>query len=187
MTTSSFKLITCTALGLANVDAAAHDGPAIDAFILAGGLVSQLQAPSPFANIWYRGTWDWSPADDAPRADAKDVRVQKGRVSYCVLSEIRITPRETRPSAPMWERSFNLELVNSAGEPAAPVFRAVVVPTPIPVNTTRKLEPTPKWCATVPGVQAPPKLFLKVGDNKVLVEFTTLPNTHPHKHPPGSP
>jgi hypothetical protein len=184
MTTAVFKLMTCTALGLACARGVAHDVPDMDAFRLANNIAPLLDAPNPVANVWYLGTWNWLPEQGALRAAPKEDTRRKGRVNYCVVAEVRITPRATEPSALLWEKSFNLELVNAAGAPAAPDFRAVAVPTPIPVNTTRRLEPMPKWCATVPDARKPPEIYLQVGGKKARVQFSEMPNMRDHGHPP---
>jgi hypothetical protein len=188
MTTAFSKLIACTVLGTACMLSAAHDGPD-QSYRLAPGLGPVRPAPEPVAKIRYRSTWNWSPSAGGARDDekeGKDGKARRGTVNYCVYPQVRITPRATGPTAPNWEASFSIELVNAAGAPAAPSFAAAVVPTPIPVNTTRKLEPQPEWCAEVRGARLPPEIFLQVGSKKVRVEFTTRPNTNPHTHPPGT-
>jgi hypothetical protein len=188
MTTAFSKFVTCTVLGTACAFSAAHIGTE-PSWRIAPGLGPVRPPPEPVANIWYHSTWNWSPSASGGREDEtqdRDGKARRGKVNYCVYPEVRITPRANGPTAPNWRAAFSVRLVNAAGAPAAPGFEAAVVPTPIPVNTTRKLEPQPEWCAEVRGARLPPEIFLQVGSKKVRVEFTALPNTDPHTHPPGT-
>jgi hypothetical protein len=120
----------------------------------APGLLAISLPPNPTGEIWYQAEYAL-----VGRA-GRDLR-------YCVSPSVVVTSRRDSVDRPPWNLSFKLELVNKAGLPAAPGFvPIVVVPPPIPADTTLKLSPSPKWCATVSGASTPPEIYLKVDDRR---------------------
>jgi hypothetical protein len=140
----------------------------------APGLLPSAPPPSPRALVKYRS--GWKAAGPGSRIGA--------HVHYCVVPFIKVTgPQQPSgsgapPQVPSWNRPFDLALVDASGTRLfGPV---VVVPPPIPANSTREVVALPGWCGEVRGSNRPPVLYLQVGSRRARVIFdANLPGTTP--------